>query len=45
MSFADWPFYSFAILAAALGGALSFVLRRARQRVYPLRPPEPVKSS
>jgi type III secretion protein J len=45
MSFADWPFYSFAILAAALGGALSFVLRRARQRIYPLRTPEPVKSS
>jgi type III secretion protein J len=45
MSFADWPFYGFAILAAALGGVLSFVLRRARQRVYPLHPPEPVKSS
>lgn len=39
-----WPFYAFAILAA-LGGALSFVLRRARQRIYPLRTPEPVKSS
>jgi type III secretion protein J len=44
-SFADWPFYGFGILAAALGGALSFVLRRARQRVYPLRAPETVKSS
>jgi type III secretion protein J len=43
--FSDWPFYSFGILAAALGGALSFVLRRARQRIYPLRPPDPVKSS
>jgi len=45
MSVADWPFYGFGILAAALGGALSFVLRRARQRVYLLRTPEPVKSS
>jgi type III secretion protein J len=44
-SFSDWPFYGFGILAAALGGALSFVLRRARQRVYPLRTHEPVKSS
>lgn len=44
-SFTDWPFYAFAILAAALGGALSFFLRRARQRIYPLRTPEPVKSS
>jgi type III secretion protein J len=44
-SFSDWPFYGFGILAAALGGALSFVLRRARQRIYPLRTPEPVKSS
>ncbi len=40
-----WPFYGFAILAAALAGALSFLLRRARQRIYPLRTPEPVKSS
>jgi type III secretion protein J len=44
-AFSDWPFYGFGILAAALGGALSFVLRRARQRIYPLRTPEPVKSS
>jgi type III secretion protein J len=42
--FADWPFYGFGILAAALGGVLSFVLRRARQRIYPLRTSEPVKS-
>jgi hypothetical protein len=45
MSVADWPLYGFGILAAALGGALSFVLRRTRQRVYLLRTPEPVKSS
>jgi type III secretion protein J len=44
-SAADWPFYGFAILVAALGGALSFLLRRARQRIYPLRTSEPVKSS
>lgn len=41
---AGWPFYGFGILAAALGGALSLVVRRARQRIYPLRTPETVKS-
>jgi type III secretion protein J len=40
----DWPFYGFAILAAVLSGALGFALRRSRQRIYPLRRPELVKS-
>jgi len=39
----NWPFYGLAFLAVALG-ALGFVVWRQRQRVYPLRPPELVKS-
>lgn len=41
---ADWPFYGLALLIAALGGGLGLVLWRQRQRIYPLRPPELVKS-
>ncbi len=40
----NWPFYALALLAAVLAGALSLILWRQRQRVYPLRPPEAVKS-
>jgi type III secretion protein J len=40
---ANWPFYSLALLAVALA-VFGFFLWRQRQRVYPLRPPELVKS-
>ena len=39
----NWPFYGLAFLVVALG-ALGFGVWRQRQRVYPLRPPELVKS-
>ena len=39
-----WPLYGLALLIAALGGGLGLVLWRQRQRIYPLRPPELVKS-
>jgi type III secretion protein J len=40
---ADWPLFGVGALAAALGAALTLVLRRQRQRVYPLRGKDPVK--
>jgi len=42
---ANWPLYGLGLLIMALGGGLGFVLWRQRQRVYPLHPPELVKSS
>jgi type III secretion protein J len=40
----DWTFYGLSGLAAALAATLGFVLLRQRQRVYPLRPAELMKS-
>ena len=41
---ADWSFYGLGGLAAALAATLGLVLLRQRQRVYPLRTAELVKS-
>jgi type III secretion protein J len=41
---ADWPLLGVGALAAALLAALTLVFRRQRQRVYPLRGNDPVKS-
>lgn len=41
---ANWPLYGFGLLIITLGSGLGLVLWRQRQRVYPLHPPELVKS-